>query len=131
MSCNYFSFFVLSSFAHSSSFIINIFVLKSHIFLLFYGNNFFSNSKLGFCFSIVDIAWLLNIKIFPYRNWTYGLFSIIVYILFDLHGISFVPMVLWLLEKPSTTYRQNCKPYTNSIFQCIYAFLCLQNCSKI
>ena len=36
-------------------------------------------------------------------------------IYFDLHGISFVPMVLWLLEKPSTTYRQNCKPYQSNL----------------
>ena len=36
-------------------------------------------------------------------------------IYFDLHGISFVPMVLWLLEKPSATYRQNCKPYQSNL----------------
>ena len=49
------------------------------------------------------------------QNLNIWIFSIIVYIFFDLHGISFVPMVLWLLEKPSTTYRQNCKPYQSNL----------------
>ena len=44
-------------------------------------------------------------------------------IYFDLHGISFVPMVLWLLEKPTTTYRQNYKPYLTELFVYMYDVL--------
>ena len=83
MSCNYFSFFVPSSFAHSSSFIINIFCFKKPHFSFVLRQYFFLTRN----WSIVLYYWYSmitkhkNISIQKLNIW---IFSIIVYIYFSI-----------------------------------------------
>ena len=128
MSCNYFSLRSFKFCTHSSSFIINIFCLKSHIFS-FNGNKYFFNSKLGFCsydwYSMITTH--KNISIQKLNIW---IFSIIVHIYFSICMV--FPLFPWFCgySKNQVLLTVKTVNHTNPISWCIYAW-CTYDCNRM